>query len=128
MRFTEYLTEYVMLTQTVETADLPIVEEVRRQVQSYMHFTGSTVKRDMDRLLTKTASELKDWAEHVRPFAEKNGYRTQVLDRIIADPVRAAKSLIRKHMMDHMGSTGADLPLELSAPQQDVTASSSMPR
>jgi hypothetical protein len=110
MRFTEYLTEHVMLSQTVEQADLPILTEVRRQVQSYSSFTGETVKRNMDRLLTRTATELQDWAEHIRPFAEKNGYRTQVLDKILADPQKAAKSLIRKYVMDHVGSTGADVP------------------
>jgi hypothetical protein len=110
MRFTEYLTEHVMLAQTVEMAELPIVEEVRRQVGSYMQFTGNTVKRNMDRLLLKTARELQEWAEHIRPFAEKNGYRTQVLDKILADPQKAAKALIRKYVMDHVGSTGADIP------------------
>lgn len=116
MRFTEYLTEHVMLTNVVEMAELPILEEVRRQVQSYDRFTGDTVKRNMDRLLIKTAAELKDWAEHVRPFAEKNGYRTRMLDKILADPQRAAKSLIRKYVMDHVGSTGADVPLAAPAP------------
>lgn len=110
MRFTEYLTEHVMIAQVVEMAELPLVEAVRRQVQSYMQFTGSVVKRDMDRLLWKTAKELQEWAEHIRPFAEKNGYRTAVLDKILADPQRAAKSLIRKYVMDHVGSTGADVP------------------
>ena len=98
------LTELLDMYVEAEAVELFIAEaaeaskSLEAEVAKLPAFPGTHLRRTIEELVSRAASELKIFAQAAKPWAAKRGYRTKIFDAILDNPEKVAKTLIRKYV------------------------------
>lgn len=102
MKFAQYVEDATFHSQLCEMVELPFMEDVGPQVQSFLDYSGAAVKKEVERLVFRTSQELQEWATQMQTFGQASPQQKPIIDKILANPKAAAEALIRRYVVTNV--------------------------